>query len=186
MARQTPASTYSEGIDLERQSSKIIKGNILLEILAPHFGRAIEITYQTKTEVQAIVSIIGLLRYKNDKGFYPENVNELMSEGYIGELPIDPWSDEPLVYRTTNDDFTLYSIGRNLKDDGGEVSRDYKGRVSRWGTEEAGDAVFWPAPKPETPEQRKERVEKEWEERRGIRYFGPCPHSEHRRPEIDD
>ena len=154
---KTPARIPAEGIDIEKETMEIIKGNVLLDVVTANFGRVIEITYQTKTEVQAIVTVIALLRYENDKGFYPKNVNELMTEGYIGELPIDPWSDEPLVYRTTNDDFTLYSIGRNFKDDGGQVIRDYDGRVGTWVCE--GDAVFWPAPEPETPEEREKRLE---------------------------
>jgi hypothetical protein len=164
MAHKTPAWTRSGGIDLERQSNEIIKGNILLEILAPRFGRAIEITYQIKAEVQAIVTIMGLLRHKNDKGFYPQSLRELTGEGYISELPMDPWSDRPLVYKKTEDGFILYSVGRNLEDDGGEVIRDYDGIVGMWVGE--GDAVFWPVPEPETPEETEKRLEKEREKRR--------------------
>lgn len=157
MAHKTPASTHSEAIDLERQSSEIIKGNILLEILAPAFDRIIELSYHKETEVRALITIVALLRYKNDKGVYPENLMELVTVGYISELPMDPWSDRPLVYKKTDDDFTLYSVGENFKDDGGEVIRDYDGRVRTWARE--GDAVFWPVPKPETPEEREKRLE---------------------------
>jgi len=159
MARKTPAWTCSEGIDLERQSSEIIKANILLEILAPQFGKAIEISYRIRTEVRALVTIIGLLRYKRNKAFYPENLTELMTNGYISELPLDPWSDRLLVYKKTDDDFTLYSVGENFKDDGGEVIRDYDGRVGIWVGE--GDAVFWPVPKPETPPTVLQRLKEE-------------------------
>ncbi|MHC4336827.1 MAG: hypothetical protein ACYSTG_02615 [Planctomycetota bacterium] len=157
MARKSPASTRSEGIDLKSQSSEIIKGNILLEILAPRFGRVIEISYHKRTEFRALVTIIGLLRYKSDKGCYPENLQELMTAGYLNELPMDPWSDRPLVYKKTDDDFTLYSVGEDFEDDGGEVIRDYDGRVRMW--EGEGDAVFWPVPELETPEERQKRLE---------------------------
>ena len=184
MAHKTPAWTCSEGIDLERQSNEIIKGNILLEILAANFDRAIERSYELRTEAKALVSIIALLRHKNDKAYYPENLQELVTTAYLGELPMDPWSDKPLVYSKTDEGFILYSVGRNFEDDGGELVRDYDGRVGMWVGE--GDAVFWPAPKPETPEERNERVEKEWDKTRTIRFFGPCPHSEHRRKENKD
>jgi hypothetical protein len=157
MARKTPAQIHSEDIDLDDKSLEMVKGNILLDILTPAFGRVIQISYRMRTEAQALVTIIALLRYEDDKGFYPENLKQLMTEGYISELPMDPWSDKPLVYKKTSDGFILYSIGLNFKDDGGQVIRDDQGRIRMW--EDTGDAVFWPVPKPETPEERLKRLE---------------------------
>ena len=70
---------------------------------------------------------------------------ELFEAGYLKKLPMDPYSDSPLVYKKTDDDFILYSVGYDFEDDGGEVYRDNKGRVRPWGDE--GDAVFWPVRK---------------------------------------
>lgn len=57
-------------------------------------------------------------------------------------MPIDSFSDKPLVYRKTDDGFTLYSVGENCIDDGGELARNKKGEARVWGGE--GDAIFWP------------------------------------------
>jgi len=141
---KSPARIRTEGIDIDKDTMEIIEGNILLDVFATNFGRAIEMSYQIKAEVQAIVTIMGLLRHKNDKGFYPQSLRELTGEGYISELPMDPWTDKPLVYKKTDESFTLYSVGRNFEDDGGEVVRDYDGQPEMWGGE--GDVVFWPVP----------------------------------------
>jgi len=50
-----------------------------------------------------------------------------------------------LVYGKTDDNFVLYSVGPNFKDDGGEVVRDEKGRIKKW--DDQGDAVLWPPAK---------------------------------------
>jgi hypothetical protein len=48
-------------------------------------------------------------------------------------VPIDPYSDRPLVYRRTDDGYLLYSVGSNRVDDGGqrvlllEATRENKG-----------------------------------------------------------
>ncbi|HVT12171.1 MAG TPA: hypothetical protein VHE55_07880 [Fimbriimonadaceae bacterium] len=47
------------------------------------------------------------------KGPYPSTLPNL------GEISIDPMDGKPLRYRRTGSGFTLYSIGHNLKDDGG-------------------------------------------------------------------
>ena len=89
------------------------------------------------------MTIIAVLRYAQDKGDYPDNLGELITAGYLKEIPLDMFSDKPLVYRKTDDGFTLYSVGPNFIDDSGESGKDKKGKVRLWA--ENGDAVFWPA-----------------------------------------
>ncbi len=148
MACKSPAQINAEGIGIGKQAMEIVKGNVLLEMLTPALGRVIQISHRSRTEVQATITILGLLRHKTDKGSYPENLQELITTGYLKELPIDSFSDKPLVYRRTDDSFILYSLGENFKDDGGRVARDDKGRIKTWSRDE-GDWVFWPVLKSE-------------------------------------
>jgi hypothetical protein len=145
---KTPGQIRAEGINAEKQSMEIIKGNLLLQILAPPLSRMNEIAHRNKTDVYATVTILALLRYEKDKGSYPNDLQQLITAGYLKQLPIDSFADKPLVYRKTDDDFILYSVGPNFTDEGGEYSRDSKGRIKNW--LDNGDAVFWPVPKPQT------------------------------------
>lgn len=145
MARKTPAQIRAEGIDIEKETMEIVKSNLLLEILVPAVGRVSEISYRLPVNVQATLTIIALLRYKQNLGHYPGNLNDLITAGYLNTLPMDSYSDKPLIYKKTDGNFILYSIGHNFKDDDGKVVRDSKGRVKRWADE--GDWVFWPVPK---------------------------------------
>ncbi|MHC4643656.1 MAG: hypothetical protein ACYS32_18595, partial [Planctomycetota bacterium] len=70
---------------------------------------------------------------------------QLISAGYLKQLPIDHFVDKPLSYKKTEDNFILYSVGPNGTDEGGEYSRDSKGRIQNW--RDNGDAVFWPVAK---------------------------------------
>jgi hypothetical protein len=56
--------------------------------------------------------------YKNKYGRYPENLDALVPE-ILDKVPIDPFSDKPLVYKLTADEVLVYSLGSNEKDDGG-------------------------------------------------------------------
>ena len=144
IAQKTPAQIRAEGIDTEKETMKIIKDNFLLNVLAPALEMACERGYRNKTDVQATVTILALQRYKADKGSYPENLRQLITGGYLTQLPIDLYSGKPLVYRKTDDSFILYSVGLNYTDDGGESGKDRKGRVRKWRSD--GDTVFWPVP----------------------------------------
>ncbi len=158
-AMKTPSQLRTEDIDFKKQAEEIVKGNLLLETSAPKFARTSEIGHRLKTSLESSLAIIAILRFKGDKGSYPENFGQLISEGYLKELPIDPFSDKPLVYRQEDDTFILYSYGKDFDDDGGQYS---EWGQSRYG----GDQVFWPV---ESTEQKEERRKKEKLKERQIR-----------------
>jgi len=56
--------------------------------------------------------------YKSRTGRYPESLEALVP-GILNEVPIDPFTGRPLVYRREGDGFIVYSLGSNEKDDGG-------------------------------------------------------------------
>ncbi|MCK5225215.1 MAG: hypothetical protein KAQ89_00705 [Planctomycetes bacterium] len=145
LALKTPAHRQAKQDSIDEETRRIIRGNLFLEILAPTLNKVIELSYRIKTDVQATSTIIAILRYAQDKGDYPENLEQLVTSGYLKELPTDPWSDKPLIYKKTKDDFVLYSVGLNFVDDGGVWGTNKKGKVKQWAEE--GDAVFWPVEK---------------------------------------
>jgi len=59
--------------------------------------------------------------YKNKTGRYPENLGALVPE-ILPEVPIDPFTGKPLVYKTENGELLIYSLGSNQKDDGGRMT----------------------------------------------------------------
>jgi competence protein ComGC len=119
----------------------------LIHLLMPAIDRVSEIAYRGKASHQATITVLALRRWRLEKNEYPANLDELIAAGYLKELPADPFSDKTLVYKKTGDDFTLYSVGFNFKDDGGESGKDSYGRPTKW--RDNGDTVFWPVPKPE-------------------------------------
>jgi hypothetical protein len=56
--------------------------------------------------------------FKSRTGEYPENLEALVP-GLLTEVPVDPFTGNPLVYRREGKGFLVYSLGSNLKDDGG-------------------------------------------------------------------
>ena len=95
---------------------------------------------------EAAKTILAILRWRLEKDQYPATLAELVAAGFLTELPMDPYSDKPLVYKNTGDDFILYSVGPNFADDDGEVAI-LRGRPHKWGTSEAGDIILWPITK---------------------------------------
>jgi len=144
LATKTAAQLHAETDVVENRLKQLIGNNIFLEVLAPAIRSIIEISSRLSADVNSTLAIIAILRYKQDTGDYPENLEELVTVGYVKELPMDPWSDKPLVYKKTDDNFVLYGFGPNFKDDGGKVFYGAKGTAMWRGSKDEGDTVFWP------------------------------------------
>jgi hypothetical protein len=143
-----PCQIKVERIDVEKEALEIIEGNVFLQILTRYdWSRVNQIVRRNKTDVHATVAILAILRYSKDKGSFPEDLEQLISAGYLKQPPDDVFSVKLLVYRKTDDDFILYSIGPNFTDEGGEYNRDSKGRIKNW--QDNADAIFWPVAKSE-------------------------------------
>ena len=89
-----------------------------------------------------MVTVLAVLRYEKKTGEYPQGLDKLVEEGYLKDVPIDPFSDGPLVYRKTEDGFLLYSVGMNFIDDRGRQGKSRYGKARLWA--DNGDCVFWP------------------------------------------
>lgn len=114
----------------------------MLKILWPAHGRIGELVWRLKTHRTALLTVLAVLQYHKDKQQYPKHLEELITAGYLKRLPADPYSGKPLVYKKTDANFILYSLGLNFKDDDGQVFKDDKGKIKKWAEE--GDWVFWP------------------------------------------
>jgi len=147
LSLKTAVQRHAESDAIDDKFKELLGGNIFLDTLVPAVRRVIEIGNRLHVDVGAALTMIAVFRYNGDTGRYPQNLNQLVSAGYLKQLPIDSYSDKPLVYKKTEDNFILYSIGPNFVDDGGKPNRDRKGRVRLWVGE--GDVVFWPIPESE-------------------------------------
>lgn len=150
LAYKTPWRLREENVDFEMDLdnwSTLRRARYWpVSILIPALGKLNETSHRLLTEVQSTLTIIALLRYGKDFGDYPESLDGLVAAGYLNSVPMDPWSDKPLVYKRTADNYTLYSVGLNFKDDGGQIYRYEEGKPTLW-HDEFGDAVFWPVQK---------------------------------------
>jgi hypothetical protein len=92
-----------------------------------------ESTYMKAATLEALIltSRVGLACrvYKSRTGAYPENLEALVP-GLLTEVPVDPFTGKPLVYRREGEGFIVYSLGSNLKDDGGRSTFEIKSLVT--------------------------------------------------------
>ena len=139
---KSPASLRKEGRSPEKVIKEMTKDNPFVDTLAEPELRSIEYPFRCRVAADALITTFAILRYKAEKKQFPESLDQLVSAGYLKQLPIDSYSDGPLVYRQQGSDFMLYSFGADFDDDGGVHGK--------WGKySSGGDRVFWPVQKQE-------------------------------------
>jgi hypothetical protein len=64
---------------------------------------------------------IQLRRHKLVHGVYPPKLDVLIFDAiHAAKATVDPFTGTDLIYRPAGDGFVLYSVGKNLEDDGGQ------------------------------------------------------------------
>ncbi len=127
------------------KSAAFVNAPFMFNIQALAIEKIALISWRLRTDRAATLTILAVLRFQKETSEFPENLNKLVQNGYLNELPQDPFSNGPLNYRKTKDGFILYSWGSDLEDDGGWMPRNEKGYLMKYSDE--GDWVFWPVEK---------------------------------------
>ena len=85
-----------------------------------------ELALRAEAERRAWLTVCAIKLYRKERGQLPENLAALVPL-YLEQVPADPLDQQPLRYRVQPSQYIVYSIGLNLQDDAGQVSRDSQG-----------------------------------------------------------
>lgn len=92
---------------------------ILTQMLVPALSRA----YNQEARIDALLGdaeiALACYIYKAKHGEFPSSLKEL-TPGILPNLPLDPFTGKNYIYRKEREGFVVYSVGDNLKDDGGK------------------------------------------------------------------
>ena len=104
--------------DEDCQPKRWQKYALLSAILLPNFSHARRSRDEAVAEIAGDKVFLALLAYHRRFNSYPTDLAQLgMKVGWA--IPTDPFTGKPFVYKRKGKGFLLYSIGPNLKDDGG-------------------------------------------------------------------
>jgi hypothetical protein len=103
---------------LERRTkSTPLYFSILTRMLMPVFERAVWSRERLAANLGDAQIALALIIYKSAHGAYPDSLATLEAAGF--KLPKDPFGGQPFKYRRDGVGFIVYSIGSDMKDDGG-------------------------------------------------------------------
>jgi hypothetical protein len=124
---------YSVGKEVrETELNKIRRAGLLTSIVAPALGHVMEQAALAEARHDSAVIAVALAHYRLDHGNLPPSLNALVPQ-YIDDVPADPFDGKPMRFVLHGPDCVIYSIGPDLKDDGGAP---YDGKTGK------GDIIF--------------------------------------------
>ncbi len=103
--------------------------SLLGRLAAPPMLRMGLLTARATAEARCTAIAAMVERYRRQHGRPPAALDALTPE-YAATLPVDPFTGKPLLYRADGEGYTVYSVGEDRKDDGGDTTAA-DGRKSR-------------------------------------------------------
>jgi len=95
----------------------------LLGLLPSIYGRPAEVHDRSTMQFELTRLAMALAAYKAQNEAFPAGLFELKGK-YLPEIPSDIFSCGPLIYRRTDKGYLLYSVGEDMKDEGGAEPGD--------------------------------------------------------------
>lgn len=114
-------------------------------IVLPTLESVAKNIWRPKAKIAIAQIGLALERYRAAKGGYPAALSDLVPE-FIASVPADVFTGKPLLYRTEPGGAFIYSVGPNLKDDGGIENRDDAKDDISWAAGAAAVRKFAPPP----------------------------------------
>ena len=123
-------STRTVEMELKKLEDSTEKSNSLIttmvfpaaSMMAPAFADAV--TSRDCTDVA-----LGAIRYRIKNGQVPKSISDLVPQ-FLPAIPNDPYTDKPLIFKSSGGKVLAYGVGRNRLDNGGDVELDVVAQVS--------------------------------------------------------
>jgi hypothetical protein len=113
----------TKGLDADSLEKETPFYATMARTLIPVFPRVRMQTDTCIAETAGARAALALIAYKDHFGSYPGSLAEVTTK--LGwKLPEDPFSGKDFIYKPQAKGFIVYSIGPNLKDDGGVAPRE--------------------------------------------------------------
>ena len=98
-------------------------GSVLSSLLLPALSAVDKAHHRALQTRENLLLAYALADWKVRHDSYPEKLDELVPD-FVRTLPLDSFSEKPLIYRSEGDGFILYSVGVNHEDNEGRSYDD--------------------------------------------------------------
>ena len=112
--------------DLDRAADALLPDatkrpmSILLGLVFPALTRVVEADTRTIGLLRSTAAAVACERFRLKHGRLPNTLAEI-PKGILNEIPADPYTGKPVLYKRTDDGAVVYCTGADQTDDGGKL-----------------------------------------------------------------
>jgi len=126
----------ADNVQEETMMAAVPRYCVLTRTIVPALANAKMSLVSMRAQARITRAGLAVLRYRQEKGAYPATPAVTSQENLI-----DPFSGKALIYHLDPTGFTIYSVGRNMIDDGGVAERQRNADDIAWQYAEGVDAA---------------------------------------------
>jgi len=104
--------------DIQRERNRLGDQQVLLHTIMPAFYGFIMSDVENLAQLLTARTALAIERYRLASGQLPGQLTDLVPT-YLEHVPEDPFDGQPLRYRRLEKGYVVYSIGRDVRDNGG-------------------------------------------------------------------
>lgn len=108
---------------LEEEISHLPKKAILTRLMSPAIVKLGNVSRRNHGYLRCLNVALAAEQYRRKTQAWPDTIDQLCPK-YLPVVPLDPFDGLPLRYRRLEDGITIYSIGQDEVDNGGDLDRD--------------------------------------------------------------
>jgi hypothetical protein len=95
----------------------------LVRLLVPALLKIAEASQRMHAQLRCAIVLLAAERYRQQKNRWPASVQDLVDEGYLTAVPVDPYDGAVIRLKRVPDGLVVYSVGPDRTDDGGHLDR---------------------------------------------------------------
>lgn len=117
--RLPPHERLQAAEEIKSQMQQFRQAHTALRFLSVSFDDIIRLDLVNLTRLRVARVAVAVERYRVAHGRLPDRLEELVP-AFLETAPKDPYDGQPLRYKKLSPGFVVYSIGKDLSDDGGQ------------------------------------------------------------------
>ncbi|QVL32026.1 hypothetical protein KIH39_24850 [Telmatocola sphagniphila] len=106
--------------NLQNRTSIPPASQVLTNLYLPPINKLVFSNYRAQGWLRSTVCGLAAERFRIVNKRWPNNLEELVPN-FLEKVEEDPYTGKPLLFKRLNDGIVIYSVGQDLKDDGGDV-----------------------------------------------------------------
>jgi hypothetical protein len=107
----------------ERTTGSPLKASLLLRLMLPNVIGLADANRRNQANLPCALCGVAAERYRRKHRRWPDSLEDLVTEGLLKAVPVDPFDGRPLRYRAVPDGVVIYSVSHDGVDNGGALNR---------------------------------------------------------------